>query len=227
MTEFHSSKKPDVDETEDADIDTSETTDIDETSETETRDKPLGEAGQKAFDALKAKRQGDIARRKKAETDRDAALAELSRLQAKPKDDEDKPDIEALTKKIRDEAKAETLRDRALDKLEAKAARQFSNPEDARMFLAGNVDDFIDGTTVDVEAITDALSDLLKARPYLGVTQGDAKRFQGTADSGPKGSAGKPQLTEADVKKLSREGKHAEIEAARKDGRLNTLLGIT
>jgi hypothetical protein len=215
----------DVDETQDADTDSSETADSTDAAE---EDKPLGEAGQKAFDALKAKRQADIARRKKAETDRDDALAELDRIKAANTDDgEKKPDLEALRAQARAEAAAESLRDRTLDKLEAKAARQFSNPEDARVFLAGKVDDFIDGTTIDVEAISDALSDLLKERPYLGVTQGDAKRFQGTADAGAKASAGKPQLSEADVKRLSKEGRHEEIEAARIDGRLNKLLGTT
>lgn len=46
---------------------------------------------------------------------------------------------------------------------------------------------------------------------------------QGSSASGPGGTA---QLTEADVKKLSAENKHAEIEQARKDGRLNRILGI-
>lgn len=146
---------------------------------------------------------------------------------AKPAEGDDKPDLEAIRKQVRDEVNAESLREKALDKLETKAARLFENPEDARTFLAGNVDDFIDDGKVDTNAITEALTDLLKARPYLGVTQGDAKRFQGSADAGAKGTAGKPQLTEADVKRLAKEGKHADIEAARVNGQLNTLLGIT
>lgn len=168
----------------------------------------------------------DLERRSKArlrELETELATAKAP----KPAEDE-KPDVEQIREQIRKETRAEAVRESALDKLEAKAARKFQNPEDARAFLASHVDDYIaaDGK-VDVQAINDALDDLLTERPYLGVTQGDTKRFQGTGDGGPKGTAGKPQLTEADVKRLSKEGKHAEIELARTEGRLNTLLGIT
>lgn len=134
------------------------------------------------------------------------------------------PDLDTLRAEIKAEARAETAKDRALDKLEAKAARLFQNPEDARAFLADKVGDFIDdGGKVDVEAITDALDDLLKQRPYLGVTQGDTKRFKGTGDGGPKGNAGKPQLTRADLKGMSPDA----ILTAKAEGRMNNLLGIT
>lgn len=182
----------------------------------------LGDAGKKALDAMKSKWRTEREQRKELERQ----LAEA----AKPKSDDgdDKPDLEALRKQARDEAATEALRDRALDKIEAKAARLFSNPEDARLFLSDKLDDFLDGGKVDVEAITDALKELLEARPYLGVTQGEPKKkFQGGADQGDRGDAGKPQLSRADVEKLAREGKHAEIEKARTEGRLNKLLGIT
>lgn len=179
----------------------------------------LGDAGKKALDAMKAKWRAERDGRKAAEDKLAAAT--------KPAPETDAPDLDAIRKEARAEADAESLKDKALDKLEAKAARLFQNPEDARAFLAGKVDDFLDDGKVDVEAISEALADLLKERPYLGVTQGDGKRFQGTGDGGPKGTAGKPQLTKADVERLSKEGKHAEIEAARVEGRLNTILGIT
>lgn len=164
----------------------------------------------------------DLERRSTAtKRDLEKKLAEA----AKPKPAEDeKPDLDAIRREIRAETQTESLRERALDKLEAKA-RKFQNPEDARAFLASRVDEFVDGDKIDVQAIGDALDDLLTERPYLAVTQGDAKRFQGTGDAGPKGNAGKPQLTDADVKKLWREGKSEEIEAARKAGQLTTLLG--
>jgi hypothetical protein len=145
----------------------------------------------------------------------------------KPADDAP-PDLEAIRQQIRTETQTEALRERALDKLEAKAARTFQNPDDARAFLAARVDDFIDGATVDVKAIADALDDLLTERPYLGVTQGEPKpRFQGTGDGGPKGTAGKPQLTRADIERLAKEGNYPEIERARVAGELNDALGIT
>jgi hypothetical protein len=181
----------------------------------------LGDPGKKALDAMKAKW--------RTERDRARDLQRQLADATTPKNDDDgKPDLEALRKQARDEAAAAALRDRALDKIEAKAARLFSNPEDARLFLADQLDDFLDDGTVDVAAITDALQDLLEKRPYLGVTQGEPKKkFQGGADQGDRGDAGKPQLSRADVERLAREGKHAEIEKARLDGRLNKLLGIT
>jgi hypothetical protein len=153
--------------------------------------------------------------------------AELAAAKTPPAGQDAKPDLDAIREQVRAEVSTEALKDKALDKIEAKAARLFSNPEDARMFLASNVEDFIDAGKVDVEAISTALADLLKERPYLGVTQGDAKRFQGTGDAGAKASAGKPQLSDADVKKLYREGKFEEIETARKAGQLTKLLGTT
>jgi hypothetical protein len=153
--------------------------------------------------------------------------AELATAKAaKPAAEGDKKpeiDIDALRKQIRDEAAADSLRDRALDKIEAKAARLLANPEDARVFLASKLDDFIGAGTVDVNAISDALADLIKARPYLGVTQGDSKRFKGTADGGAKGNAGKPQLTKADLKSMTPDA----ILSAKAEGRMNNLLGIT
>jgi hypothetical protein len=208
----------------DADTTGADDAETDATGEDDTKDPAaeaaLGDAGKKALDAMKAKWRAERDRSRKLEQD-------LAAAKKPPADAGAKPDLEAMREQARDEARGESLRERVLDKIEAKAARLFSNPEDARLFLADKADDFIDGKTVDVEAIGEALADLLKERPYLGVTQGDAKRFKGTVDGGPRGEAGKPQLTKADVEKLARDGKHAEIEQARVNGQLDTLLGIT
>jgi hypothetical protein len=179
----------------------------------------LGDAGKKALDAMKAKWRAERDARKAAEDKLAAA--------ARPKPDSEPPDLEALREQLRSEARAESLRDRVLDKIEARAAGKFKDPEDALLRLGKNVDDYIDDGKIDLDAIDEALEELLRKRPDFGVTQGEPKRFKGSGDGGPKGNAGKPQLTEADVKRLSKEGKHAEIEQARIEGRLNTLLGIT
>lgn len=179
----------------------------------------LGDAGKKALDAMKTKW--------RAERDRAKDLA-VKLAEATKSTGDGATEAEQIRAQARAEARAEALRERVADKIEAKAARMFSNPDDARLFLADKVDDFLDDGKVDVEAITDALKDLLEARPYLGVTQGEPKKkFQGGADGGDRGDAGKPQLTRADVERLAREGKHAEIEKARVEGRLNKVLGIT
>lgn len=193
-----------------------------DSSEAEGEGSPaeLGDAGKKALDAMKAKWRAERDARKAAEDKLAAA--------SKPKAPEgDAVDVDDLRKQIQAEAKAEVLRDRALDKIEAKAAGRFKDPEDALLRLGRNVDDFIDNGSIDLDAIEDALADLLEKRPDFGVTQGEPKRFKGTGDGGPKGTAGKPQLTRADIDRLASEGKHAEIEKARQEGRLNNALGIT
>lgn len=174
----------------------------------------LGDAGKKALDAMKAKWR----------TERDRAKAAEDKLAAatRPKpDDDEQLNVDELRKQIRDEAKAEVLKDRALDKIEAKAAGRFKDPEDALLRLGRNVDDFIDGGKIDLDAIEDALADLLEKRPDFGVTQGEPKRFKGAADGGARGSAGKPQVTEADLKTMTPD----QIVTAQKEGRLKDLLG--
>lgn len=179
----------------------------------------LGDAGKKAIDAMKEKWRAERDARKAAEDKLAAAT--------KPKPAEGEPlDVDALRKQIRDESRAEVLRERALDKIEAKAAGRFKDPEDALLRLGRNVDEFIDGDKIDLAAIEDALAELLTKRPDFGVTQSEPKRFKGTADGGAKGTAGKPQLTQADVERMSAAKDYAGIAKARSEGRLNTLLGI-
>jgi hypothetical protein len=172
----------------------------------------LGDAGKKALDAMKVKWRTERDRAKKLQDELAAAT--------KPKQEDDKVDIDALRKQARDEAKAEVLRDRTLDKIEAKAAGRFKDPEDALLRLGRNVDDFIDDGKIDLDAIEDALADLLEKRPDFGVTQGEPKRFKGAADGGARGSAGKPQVTEQELKSMTPD----QIVTAQKEGRLKDLL---
>lgn len=172
----------------------------------------LGDAGKKALDAMKAKW--------RSERDARKALAdELAKLKA-PKD-ADQPDPEQIRKQAREEAAAEMLRDRALDKVEAKAAKLFADPEDARALLASQVDDFIDGGSIDTDAIQDALNELLEKKPHLAATAG--KRFAGSADGGARKGSKPGQLTREDLKKMT----PAQIVQARSEGRLNDLLGVS
>lgn len=181
----------------------------------------LGDAGKQAIDRMKAERDAEKAKRRAIE----AEFAEFKK--PKPPAEGEAPDVKALIEADRAQFRAEQLTERALDKIETRAAKLFANPEDARMFLESKTKDFIDGSKVDVEAIDDALAELLKARPYLGVAQGGTtKRFEGSADGGPKGTAGKPQLTSADMKRMYAAGQHDQINAAREAGQFNDLLGI-
>lgn len=181
----------------------------------------LGDAGKKALDAMKGKWQTERDARK----ERDAEIAQLKAQLAKNKGSDggkpEQPDLDEVRKQAKAELAAEMLRDRALDKIEAKAAKLFADPEDAAALLARKVDDFIDGGKVDTEAIEDALADLLKKKPHLAATVG--KRFAGSADGGARKGSKPDQLTRQDLKHM----KPDEIVKAQEEGRLNDLMGVT
>lgn len=194
-----------------------------ETEDAETgaeADAALGDAGKKAIDAMKAKWQ-------KERDDRKRLQAELEALK-KPKTtkDDGTPDADAIRADAERAATAKVNERIIRTEVRAAATGKLHDPKDALAYLDLSKFEVDEDGNVDESEIADAIDDLLKRKPYLGVTQGDEKRFKGTADGGARGKAGKPQLTEADVKKLAAEGKHAEIEQARVDGRLNELLGI-
>jgi hypothetical protein len=181
----------------------------------------LGDAGKQALDRMKAKWQKERDRARDAE----ARLAEATKK--KPADGE-QPDPDEIRAEAEKAATAKVNQRIVRSEVRAAAAGKLQDPRDAITLLDLSKFDVDEDGNVDEDEIADAIDELLKNKPYLGVTQGDSKKFKGGADAGPRGNgkAGKPQLTEADVKKLAAEGKHAEIEKARKEGRLNELLGI-
>jgi hypothetical protein len=67
--------------------------------------------------------------------------------------------------------------------------------------------------------LREAIDDLLARKPHLAA---DNRLFSGAADQGAKGTSGPSQLRETDLESMS----VAEINQARRDGRLNKLLGI-
>lgn len=188
-------------------------------------EKPLGPKGEKALQAIKDK---ERAARKELREWKALGLTpeqirELKKAGSKDGSD-DKPDLDKIRADAKAEAAAEALRERVSDKIEAKA-RAFADPEDAVAILlrSNEIDDFIDDGKVDVDAIAEALTDLGKKKPHL-LAQG-GKRFQGSADGGVRNGSSKPtQLTRADVQRLAKEGKHSEINKARKEGRLADLM---
>lgn len=171
----------------------------------------LGDAGKKALDAMKSKWRAERDQRKALE----AKLADGG------KKDDQTQDPEAIRKQAQAEARAEVLRDRALDKVETKAAKLFADPEDARALLASRVDDFVDDGQVDTDAIEEALADLLSKKPHLAAAK--PARFQGGADGGARKGSGVAQLTEQDLKRMTPH----QIEDARLKGQLNDLLGVS
>jgi hypothetical protein len=160
-------------------------------------DPKLGPAGEKAYQAEKVKRREAQALRREAEAqlrewkDLGKTAAEIKALiegSASGKDGGDKgsqPDVEAIRAQARREADAAVLTDRVMDKIEAKAAKGFADPDDAAALLMRGRDpkDFLDGDgKVDGEAIEDALKELLEKKPHLAAQGG--RRFGGGADGG-------------------------------------------
>jgi len=177
----------------------------------------LGDAGKKALDAMKTQRAEARKERDAARAEAAAAKAELAKLRGGDKPAE--VDEKAIRDAAKKEAQAEVLRDRVLDRIETKAAKTFTDPEDARALLAAQAEKFIDDGEIDNDAINKALADLLKKKPHLGAQGG--KRFEGSADGGArKGSNAPAQLTEQDLKRMAPE----QIVAAREKGQLADLL---
>ena len=133
----------------------------------------------------------------------EAELAEARKPKPKPKPPATKPatdeapadaepvDAAEIRRQVEAEVKAETARERVLDKIETKAAKGFADPADAVALVMRDhkPDDFLDKGQPDVEAIEDALKELLEQKPYLAAVPaqgGKANRFQGTADQGAK-----------------------------------------
>jgi hypothetical protein len=173
----------------------------------------LGDAGKKALDAMKTQRN-------KAREERNALKAELDKLRGAQATG-DKPDADAIRTQAQAEARAEVLRERVLDRIEAKAARLFADPEDAVALLGRRADEFVDGGKVDNDELQQALEDLLAKKPHLAAAK--PARFQGGADGGARKGSKPDQLTEQDLKRMTPQ----QIDQARLDGRLNDLLGVS
>lgn len=184
----------------------------------------LGDAGKQALDRMKDERnqyRSEARSWKKLAKELGVSDAEeLRSMMRQSKPAEETPDPEQLRKQARDEAQEELLKERALDKIEVKAAKTFADPEDAKRFLADRVDEFVEDGKVDAEAIGDALEELAKNKPYLAAQGG--KRFQGSADGGARKGPQQPsQLTRDDLKGLTPE----QVVAAKEAGQLKDLLG--
>lgn len=173
----------------------------------------LGDAGKKALDAMKAKwKDAD-----KLAKDNATALAAL---QAKL-DGKEAEHQAAQSKRETEQAALAKANDR-IRKSEVKAAAKgvLADPQDAYKFLDLDSFEVDDDGNVDEAVIAKAITDLIAEKPYLAA---QGKRFQGTADGGARNEGTKPsQLSRSDLSGMSPE----QIETARKDGRLNDLLGI-
>lgn len=176
----------------------------------------LGDPGKKALDAMKAKWKAE-----KTRADKEAASA--AALQAKIDGQEQQHQQEVEAQRIRDEALATANLRLKKAELRAAATGKFADPSDAQTFITLDDIEVDDEGNVDRAAIDAAVDEILTNKPYLAAQSGS--RFQGAGDGGARNGSQKPsQLTEAEVKKLAAEGRHAEIVKAKEEGRLDDYL---
>lgn len=181
----------------------------------------LADKGKQALDRMKTQRNAarDQLREFKALGLTPEQIKALQKGDAKAGD---QPDVDQIREQARTEARTEALKERVVDKIEAKAARAFADAEDAVAILlrTHDAEDFLDDGKIDVEAIQEALDELLEKKPHLAVQ--DGKRFKGTPDGGARKAARPGQLTRDDLKRMSPQ----DIKKAKDAGRLNDVLGI-
>lgn len=165
----------------------------------------LGDKGKRALASMKGKWRTERDKRRELE----ARLAE--------KDGAD--DAEQARRKAEADAVAKANSRILKAEIRAAAKGRLNDPKDALTFL--DLDQFEVGEDgeIDPEEIEEAITDLLKDKPYLAA-QG-RQRFQGTGDGGAARKASRPkQLSRADLKSMTPEA----IEQARIDGRLDDLM---
>lgn len=143
----------------------------------------LGDAGKRALDAERdARRQAE-----KAAKD---AQTELEKLRSASMSDQEKA-VAAAKAEGRDEA-LKTANERLVRaEVKAAAAGKLADPGDA-LGLLGDLSAFIDKSgDVDTKAITSAIDELVKAKPYLS-----AKPGNGSGEGGPRGgnANGEPSM---------------------------------
>lgn len=189
----------------------------------------LGDPGKAAIDRMKEAQKSALARAAVAE----AALAQARAPKVEPIAPTVEPqagqpvDVAALVAAETAKFRAEALREKASDKLEARAATQLADAGDAARYL--KIDDYVVNGSIDVAAMDAAITELVKSKPYLS-KDGAKPHFEGSADAGPKENAAssKSQLGQGDLDRLVAQGVPGalKIEQYRQEGRFNDLLKI-
>jgi hypothetical protein len=173
----------------------------------------LGDPGKKALDAMKAQRKAALDEAKAAKAERDALKAQLE-----GRDQEYAAEQER--QRVKDEALAAANKRILSAELRAAAKGKLADPTDAALYI--NLDEFevSDDGEVDSDALASAIDDLIARKSHLAA---DTRRFDGAADQGAKGTQRLTQLSATDLDSMS----PAEINTARREGRLNKVLGIS
>lgn len=180
-------------------------------------DDPLGPAGTKALEAEKSRRKAEADRRRAAE----ARIAELEKQLSAGKQTDGAPDPDEIRREAASAATAKANERIIRSEVRAAAAGKLADPRDALRFIDLAKFEVDEDGGVDEEEIAEAIDDLLKEKPYLAAQGG--RRFQGGGDGGARKGSGAPvQVTEAELDKMTPD----QIERARREGRLDDLLGV-
>lgn len=122
--------------------------------------------------------------------------AEFDKLSAAQQTELEKA-VNAARAETENAVRSEVMRDRVLDRVEALAAKDFADAEDARLRLASRVEEFIADGKIDSDAIKAALGTLLTDKPHLAVPSD--RRPRGDVDQGARGNP----VTTTDPAKLA------------------------
>lgn len=173
----------------------------------------LGDAGKKALASMKEREKAA-----RAETRELKKQLEELKAQAASKDkSEDEKALEEARRKAESEAMSKANERILKSELKAAATGKLADPKDVLAFLDLTEFEVDDNGEVNTDDISDAINKLLEEKPHLAAQGGKAPKF----DSG-RGKTPTNQITNrADLAKMSPE----QIEAARKAGRLDSLLG--
>jgi hypothetical protein len=194
----------------------------DETSSTGTDDDTtpegadsLGDAGKRALDSMKSKWKAE-------RTQRQALERQIAEASAAPAEGSETPDLDAIKRQAASEATAKANARILRSEVKAAAAGKFADVSDAILNLDLTAFEVDENGDVDADEIAEAIQEVLTRKPHLAAAT--AKRFQGTGDGGAARKASGPvQLTKSDLDRMSPE----QIHKAKREGRLNQVLGIT
>lgn len=175
---------------------TDETTDVEPTASDTTEDAPpadLGDPGKKALDAERAAKR--------------AAEKRAKDLEARLKEFEDANKTEAEKAAARAEAAEKALAEMTAKALRLEVATEFKLDPDLHEFLTGS----------DEESLR---AQAQKLAERFAATAGPRQPKPDPTQGAKPGGSGPKMLTPDEVSELFRQGKTAEIDAARRDGRI-------
>ena len=184
-------------------------------------DEPLGEPGKRALDAERAAHKEAKRQLREMETQlEEARLAQMSE-QEKAVAEARKAGESDATARVQTRLFAAETKVAAAGKLADPSL--LADPDVAVKLLGlAQIPVTPDGE-IDSEAISQAIDQMLKVRPYLASTGATPPPPTGAADGGPQGGSKPGQLTRDDLSSMTPD----QITQAKADGRLNGLLGIS